>query len=327
MDTFVDSSWYFARFCSPHDDSHPVTKEDVSYWMPVDQYIGGIEHAILHLLYARFFTKVMQDLGLIDIGEPFRNLLTQGMVIKNGAKMSKSKGNVVDPDEIVERFGADTIRLFILFASPPDRDLDWSDRGVEGAFRFLNRFYRMIERNKEVVRGVGGENINLSDLPEDDKALYSFTHRTILRVTEDVEQRFHLNTAISSIMELVNEIYKLEGSVSSRILRHALEVAVVLLSPFAPHLGEECWALLGHQPSIFETSWPKADPAALKEETLLIIVQVNGRVRAKIDVEATLGEEDIKRLAIRHEKVGQYIEGREIKKIIYVPKRLVNIVV
>ncbi len=340
MDTFVDSSWYFSRYISPKQENSPVDIEETKYWLPVDQYIGGIEHAILHLLYARFFTKVMADLGLLSVKEPFLNLLTQGMVIKDGAKMSKSKGNVVDPDEIIAKYGADTVRLFILFASPPEKDLEWSDQGVEGSWRFLNRVYRIVQQyaKEGKIRG-SGFGIRDLELVGDDKRLHAATHKTIKRVTEDIETEFHFNTAIASIMELVNEIYKYQFRANDNssifVLKEALEAVVLLLSPMAPHLCEELWEAcfveaLGKTPtteqaSIFDQPWLKYNPEAIKEEEAVIVIQVNGKVRGKITVAVDVVDEEIKNLALA--EIKDKIKDKQVKKIISVPKKLVNIVV
>jgi leucyl-tRNA synthetase len=326
MDTFVDSSWYFLRFISPKEDGAPFDKEKADYWMPVDQYIGGIEHAILHLLYARFFNKFMFDLGLLKTEEPFRNLLTQGMVIKDGAKMSKSKGNIVDPDEIITRFGADTTRIFILFASPPEKDLEWSEEGVEGSFRFLNRVWRLVDRWAETLKGISG------DLPNEPKGeerkIYRLTNKTIKFVSDDLE-RFHLNTAIAKIMEFVNGLYLYEerAEVDLHILKHSFINLLLLLSPFAPHLCEELWVRIGMKPSISKEPWPTYDKEAIIEEEILIVLQVNGKLRSKMVVAKDTPKEEIERLAIEDPKIREWIKGKEIKKVIYVPQRLINLVI
>lgn len=317
MDTFVDSSWYFARFASPKEEKRPVKAEKANYWLPVDQYIGGIEHAILHLLYARFFTKVMSDLGLLKVREPFTNLLTQGMVVKDGAKMSKSKGNVVDPDNIIRKFGADTMRVFILFAAPPEKDLEWNDQGTEGASRFLNRVYRLVTGDPQmrVPQDQGSE----------EKELYSFTQRTIKKVTEDIEDRFQFNTALAAIMELVNKAYEFANV---RIVpRTVLRAIILLLSPFAPHLSEELWQEIGEEPSIFDQPWPDYDRASLVDKEVLIVVQVNGKLRSRITVDAALGEEEIKEMALGNERISSWLKDKKIRKVIYIPGRLINIVV
>ena len=331
MDTFVESSWYFDRFTCPDYTEGPLDRNKTDYWLPVDQYIGGIEHAVLHLLYARFFTKVLRDLGYLNIDEPFLNLLTQGMVIKDGAKMSKSKGNVVDPDEMIEQYGADTVRLFCLFAAPPEKDLEWSEQGVEGAARFLNRLWRLVfEHHNDVgkVKPWDGE----TEFSGDSGKLHRKTHQTIKKVTEDIRDRFHFNTAISAVMELVNLIYQVKDNVIKEqnglvALREAIESAIVLISPMVPHITEELWRVLGHKESIVLTSWPKWDEDAVKEEKLLIVVQVNGKLRSRIHVSPSAGQEEIKEIALQDERIRKFVGEKPIKKVIVVPKRLVNIVV
>ncbi|MEK6584346.1 MAG: class I tRNA ligase family protein, partial [Nitrospirota bacterium] len=331
MDTFVDSSWYFLRYCSPLTDKSPFDSNHISYWMNVDQYIGGIEHAVLHLLYSRFFTKVVRDLGLIQNDEPFRNLLTQGMVIKDGAKMSKSKGNVVDPDYIIETYGADTARLFSLFAAPPEKDLDWSDRGVEGAHRFLSRIYRKIAELSPYFNGVSGSGPE-GELPADLKNLRKTVHQTIKKVTDDIDV-FHFNTAISFIMELVNNIYIIpgEGRTGDRaflfVMKEALESVVLLLSPFAPHISEEMWTILGHEPSILSHQWPSCNDEIASEEERLVVIQVNGKVRSKIVVPAGMGEEEIRKKALSDEKIKGILGDKAPKKVFIVQGKLVNIVI
>jgi len=331
MDTFVDSSWYFLRFLSPHNDLVPVEEDAARYWMPVDQYIGGIEHAVMHLLYARFFTKFLHDLNLIQVDEPFTNLLTQGMVIKDGSKMSKSKGNVVDPNELLERYGADTARLFSLFASPPEKDLDWSDQGVEGSFRFLNRIWRMVETYQPSSRSVDGEP-HLEELTVG-KDLFRCVHQTIKKVTEDIEDKFHFNTAISALMELVNEVsqFDLSGTEAERnerdrVLKKALETVLLLLSPFSPHICEELWRRMGHPRSVFEEPWPVYDERAIAEEVALIVVQINGRVRHRLYLAASSTEEEIKGTVLSDDRVKSLLSGQEVKRIVLVPNKLVNIV-
>jgi len=339
MDTFVESSWYFARYTCPDEDSAPLDRERVDRWLPVNQYIGGIEHAILHLLYARFFTKALRDLGWLSADEPFTNLLTQGMVLKDGAKMSKSKGNVVDPDEMIRTYGADTIRLFILFASPPERDLEWSDQGVEGAHRFIHRIWRLITENlegltsAEIDRGLLVQEMRSSKAL---KAVRQKTHQTILKVTEDIEQRLHFNTAISAVMEMLNEVmaYLNQYGVPKRdqkgawaVLRESSEAMLVLLSPMVPHITEELWQLLGHQSPIGLEPWPVADPEVARSDTLNIVVQVNGRLRSQLEVSQGTGRDSVESMALDDPKVKHHTEGKIIRKIIYVPGRLINIVV
>jgi len=330
MDTFVESSWYFARFACADYDEGPLDPKRVRYWLPVDQYIGGIEHAVLHLLYSRFFVKVLRDMGIVEFDEPFTRLLTQGMVIKDGAKMSKSKGNIVDPDDMIARYGADTTRLFILFASPPEKDLDWREEGVEGSFRFLNRLWRLIYEMRERIEGVKPFRGPQSSLTPEGVEFRRQVHKTIKKVTEDIE-RFHFNTAIAAVMELVNYLYLIKEKEVQEpqilpLWREALENLVILLHPFVPHITEELWEALGHTPSLWEVPWPSYDPEAVLEEEMLIVVQVNGKLRDRITVPASWNEERIKEQALQSPKVRRHTEGKEIRRIIYVPKRLVNIV-
>ncbi|MDD2335421.1 MAG: leucine--tRNA ligase [Geobacteraceae bacterium] len=329
MDTFVQSSWYFLRYCCPRFDHGPLDREETEYWMSVDQYIGGIEHAVLHLLYARFFTKVLRDMGYVNIDEPFINLLTQGMVIKDGAKMSKSKGNVVDPDSLIKVYGADTARLFSLFASPPERDLEWSDQGVDGSFRFLNRVWKLVFEFAPLVRNTNLANTS-SSLTGDSGKLRRVVHKTIKKVTEDVEERFHFNTAIAAIMELVNSISSFDSKKDpscAPVLKEALEAVVLLLAPFVPHITEELWEGLGHQGGIGAASWPAYDAEAIMEDELTIVVQVNGKLRGKVTVAAVATEEQVRAAALADEKVIAHMEGKTVRKIIYVPGKLLNIVV
>jgi len=328
MDTFVDSSWYFLRYTDPHNDQAPFDKERAAYWMPVDQYIGGVEHAILHLMYARFFTMVLYDLGLVDVEEPFTNLLTQGMVLKDGAKMSKSKGNIVDPDAILAKYGADTARLFILFAAPPERDLEWSDAGVEGAYRFVNRVYRMVSELAPAVKGAGPVT---GDLDAASAELRRRVHTGLRRVTVDIADRFQFNTAISAIMEMVNAIYaykELPAEKQNRsVLREAVEITVLALAPFAPHVTEEAWELLGHESSVHLEAWPQYDPEAVVEAELELVVQVNGKVRDRIKVPADADEESVRQAALACSRVRELVDGKEVARVIVVPGKLVNVVV
>ena len=325
MDTFVESSWYFARYTSPRNENAPVDKEAAKYWLPVDQYIGGVEHAILHLLYARFFTKMLRDLGYLEVDEPFTNLLTQGMVIKDGAKMSKSKGNVVDPNDLIEQYGADTVRLFSLFAAPPERDLEWNAQGVEGASRFLNRVYRMVVQNLSCFSQ--NSVVDLATLNEASRALHRKTHQTIRRVTESIESNFHFNTAISGVMELVN----LAGSTTSEpiddaVQKETLETILTLLFPMVPHFCEELWAISGHPAQLHFSDWPTYNKEAAREEELTIVVQVNGKVRAKLQVPTDIEDETLQRQALNDEKIAKMMAGKAPKKVIVVKKKLVNIV-
>ena len=330
LDTFVCSSWYFDRYTCPRYDEGALDMEAVNYWMPVDQYIGGIEHAILHLLYSRFFTMVLHDIGILEVMEPYKNLLTQGMVIKDGAKMAKSKGNVVDPNEIIDKYGTDTTRLFILFASPPERDLDWSDKGVEGAFRFLNRVWRMAIENLERIRDIPAYAGN-KPLPDRLKNLHRKTHQTIKKVTDDIEERFHFNTAISAVMELINTIYQFNGeeredSLSLSVLRYAIETVVILLSPIVPHICEELWEKLGGKESVIKVPWPSYSKEVIKEDEIVIIIQINGKLRSRITAGPSSSEEEIKEAALNTPRVKELLRGSEVKRIISVPNKLINIV-
>lgn len=328
MDTFVDSSWYFLRYCDAHNSEKPFDKKKADYWMNVDQYIGGVEHAILHLLYARFFQMVMHDLGLVDAEEPFDNLLTQGMVIKDGAKMSKSLGNIVSPEEIQAKYGADTARLFILFAAPPEKELDWSDAGVEGSYRFLNRVYRLVQEYVNEIRGDfrGSETITIQSA--EDKALNFQLNATVKKVTEDAGGRFSFNTAISSIMELVNALYKYkQGEVNVPLMNDAIEKLILILNPFVPHITEELWNNLGHEDRVYQQNWPEFDPAALELETVEIIVQVNGKLKDKMAFEKNAEKSAIEEAALASERVQDAIAGKSVVKTIVVPNKLINFVV
>ncbi|WP_026843175.1 leucine--tRNA ligase [Citrifermentans bremense] len=328
MDTFVQSSWYFLRYCSPKFSAGPLDREKVEAWMPVDQYIGGIEHAVLHLLYARFFTKVLRDLGYCNVDEPFSNLLTQGMVIKDGAKMSKSKGNVVDPNALIERYGADTARLFSLFAAPPEKDLDWSDQGVDGSYRFLNRVWRLVYDVLPVIGEAGS--VNPGELGAEAKKLRRAVHKTIKKVSEDVEERFHFNTAIAAVMELVNAIQAFaakDAPENVAVVREAVESVVRLLAPFVPHFAEELWFQLGHASVLEAAGWPGYDAAAVVDEEVTVVIQVNGKLRSKLTVAPDAKEEEIRAQALADDKIKPYLEGKDVKKVVYVPGKLVSIVV
>ncbi|MBI3353893.1 MAG: leucine--tRNA ligase, partial [Nitrospirae bacterium] len=390
MDTFVDSSWYFLRYTSAKDDTRPFDPEKVKYWMPVDQYIGGIEHAVMHLLYSRFFTKVIRDIGLIKVDEPFTNLLTQGMVCKETLrcpehgwlfpedlkdnrcaicgkevergrveKMSKSKKNVVDPDKLIDNYGADTVRLFSLFAAPPEKYLEWSDQGVDGAWRFLSRVWVLIQRNSEAIRDTKGK-IEISELDSAERGLYRKTHLTIKKVTEDIERDFHFNTAIAAMMELVNAISQFDfgtpltlilspegrGDIKipsphggegkgegekkanqASVMKAALEALITLLSPFAPHICDELWSVLGNKGSVMDIPWPKYNEGAIKTEDVLIVIQINGKLRGKITLSAGTAEEEVKKGALEDERIKELIAGKAIRKVIVVKDKLVNIVV
>ena len=326
MDTFLDSSWYFLRYTDARNENEIFDKEKAKYWMGVDQYIGGVEHAILHLLYARFFTKVLYDIGYSPVSEPFENLLTQGMVLKDGAKMSKSLGNVVSPEEIITKYGADTARLFILFASPPEKELEWSDAGVEGSFKFLNRVFRLVTELREMTDSAPDEYEVKS---EEDKAFSFVLNSTIQKVEKDVGDRFNFNTAISSIMELVNAMYKYKelDNVNVGLLKAASEAVVIALSPFTPHMCEELWALTGHEGSIYGVKWPGYDESALVLDTIEIVVQINGKVKEKLIVPTGLTSEELIEVANNNDKINSLIDGMTVIKMIGIPDKLVNIVI
>jgi leucyl-tRNA synthetase len=328
MDTFVESSWYFDRYACPRYDDGIIDPVTDRYWLPVDQYIGGIEHAILHLLYSRFFTKILRDMKIKESDEPFTNLLTQGMVIKDGAKMSKSKGNVVDPEDLINKYGADTVRLFCLFAAPPERDLDWTSEGVEGAWRFLGRVWNLVHRHKHVR----------DDQLETEhngraRSLRRITHKTIKKVTEDVSSRFHFNTALAAIMEMSNAV----GGITSEetdsspavaaAMAEAVRALVVLLSPFVPHIAEELWEALDGKPGMVRIPWPTYDPALLVEEEVLIVVQVNGKKRGEVRVAADASEDAVKQAALGEPNVQRFVDGKTVRKMVLVPQKLLNIVV
>lgn len=325
MDTFIDSSWYFLRYTDARNDKEVFNKEIAKYWMNVDQYIGGIEHAILHLLYARFFVKVLHDIGLVEVDEPFKALLTQGMVLKEGSKMSKSKGNVVSPEEIIAKYGADTARLFILFAAPVDRDLDWSDQGVEGSYRFLGRVWRIIDTYQQL--GASGHHDSLS---KDETALRRELHRAIKKVTEDLDGKFNFNTAISTVMELVNAMYQFKDShesVQSDLAKELVEKLTLLLAPFVPHITEEIWHECGFEGSVHAASWPTYEESALVVDEVEVAVQVNGKVRDKLTVSVSLSKEELEAAAKALPRVQEFTEGKTVVKVIVVPKKLINIVV
>ncbi len=325
MDTFVDSSWYFLRYVDNKNKEEAFDSELANRWLPVDQYIGGVEHAILHLLYARWFVKAFYKMGMVNFREPFKNLLTQGMVLKDGAKMSKSKGNTVSPVEIIEEYGADTARLFVLFAAPPERDLEWSEQGVDGCFRFLNRVYRLVDELKDVVK----EESIFGELTKEDKHMRYTVNSTLKKVTEDLSEKFGFNTAISALMELINEGYKYKEleTRNNAVLKECVETAIVILAPFAPHLGDELWSMIGKDGSVFSISWPKYDDSALVQDEVEVVVQVNGKVRDKMNIPANTSKEDMEKLAMENTKIKEFIEGKIVVKIVGVPNKLVNIVV
>ena len=345
MDTFVDSSWYFLRFCDPRNSDLPFSPASAAYWMPVDFYSGGVEHAILHLLYSRFFTRVLRDIGLISFDEPFKRLLTQGMVLKDGAVMSKSKGNVVDPDDMLAKYGADALRLYVMFVAPPEKEVEWSDAGLEGSFRFLMRVWRLVDHWAETI---GGEGIPMCgpDCLDSERALRRKTHETIRRVTVDIEERVHLNTAVSSLMELVNDLYafsdttahgmptraepevaRTERSQTIAVLREAIDALIVMLSPFAPHTAEELWGLLGHPEGLANQDWPSFDPEVAKADEVVVPVQINGKVRARLTVPAGLPDGELGDRALADSVVRTYTTGKTILKVVVAKGPLVSVVI
>ncbi|MEG1500813.1 MAG: class I tRNA ligase family protein, partial [Clostridiales bacterium] len=320
-------SWYYLRYCDPHNEEKAFDKEKADYWMSVDQYIGGVEHAILHLMYARFFCKVLHDLGLVEADEPFANLLTQGMVLKDGTKMSKSKGNVVSPEEIIDKYGADTARVFILFASPPERDLEWNDSAVEGCYRFLNRVWRLACRLMDAEGDASA--LDLTALNENDQEARRIIHQAVKKVTEDISLRFNFNTAISSIMEMVNGLsnYMEKDGWNKNIAAEALEKLILLLAPFAPHIAEELWQLAGHEESVHTLTWPSFDEEAVKRDKVEIVVQVNGKIKERLSIAADLDAAQLTEEIKKHDSFAEWIDGKNVLKIIAIPKKLVNIVV
>jgi leucyl-tRNA synthetase len=361
FDTFVESSWYFLRYVDPHNDKEPLDPGKMQAWMPVDQYVGGVEHAVMHLIYSRFFHKYLRDRGLAPGNEPFRRLLSQGMVcmatlecpkhgwrypeevdeegrcrqcgekvdVGRSMKMSKSKRNVVEPSALVERYGADTARLFSLFAAPPEKDLDWSEQGVEGAFRFLGRVYRLISPKSKAIRAAGGV---AGDAREAARRIRQVTHRTLKKVTGDIEDRYHFNTAISAVMEMVNFLYLVEEAAwespeTAPALREAVEILLHMLSPFAPHVSEELWEKIGNADMICLRDWPGVDEEMARAEEILVVVQINGKLRSRITTSADATEEEIRSMALADPRVREYTEGKTLKKLVVVPKKLVSIVV
>ncbi|MCL2768020.1 MAG: class I tRNA ligase family protein, partial [Synergistaceae bacterium] len=330
LDTFFCSSWYFMRYCSPGRSDVAFDTKDTDYWMAVDQYIGGIEHACMHLMYARFFTKFLKSIEMLRVSEPFNNLLTQGMVIKDGAKMSKSLGNVVDPTEIVNRFGADTVRLFILFAAPPQNDLDWSEQGVEGAHRFLNRAWRAVDENLDGLTNCGTDTVPVSELKDrTQKDFKRKIHSTIFDVSRDIWEEKQFNTAVARMMELVNAIYAFKPASSTdwKLMREAVSVLLNCLFPFCPHITSELWQMLGNETQLDCELMPKCDPAALEVEETTIVVQINGKVRAKLTLPSGLEKTELEKRVLDHPEVTLRLEGKEIVKIVSVPDKLVNVVV
>lgn len=348
MDTFMCSSWYYLRYTDPKNDTLPFSKEAADQWMNVDQYVGGVEHAILHLLYSRFFTKALRDFGYLKVDEPFENLLTQGMVCLDGSKMSKSKGNIVSPEEIISKYGADTARLFILFAAPPERDLEWNDQGVEGCYRFLNRVWRLAAQYEDILKAestgaagnaklcdtvsgasVSAKNLKFGGLDTAAKEMRRQTHLAIQRVTTDVGVRYNFNTGVSAIMELVNALYlyKEQPNSSVEVAREALESILILLAPYAPHITEELWSELGHEESVHSQAWPQVDEAALVQDEVTVVLQVNGKVRERIQVPAQISAQELETQVRNLPKLAEWTQGKEIVKVITVPGKLVNVVV
>jgi leucyl-tRNA synthetase len=351
MDTFVDSSWYFYRFADPRNQKLPFDPAAVRYWLPVDFYVGGVEHAILHLIYSRFFARVFRDLGMVDHSEPFTQLLTQGMVLKEGAVMSKSKGNVVDPDAMLQKYGADALRLYVMFVAPPEKELEWTDAGLEGSFRFLARVWRLVDHWEETIGGGGiGSPDGCATLNQAERALRRKTHDTIRRVTADIEQRQQLNTAVSAIMELVNELYtfsettvtggparrvdedvehagQVERSEVISVVHEAVEALIRMLSPFAPHTTEELWESLEHTDRLAAASWPTFDPEVAKADLIVVPVQINGKVRSRMTVPAETSEQELERLALADPVVAGHVAGKTVRKVVVAAGRLVSIVV
>jgi len=342
MDTFVDSSWYFYRFADAHNDKLPFDPKKVGYWAPVDFYSGGVEHAILHLIYSRFFARVFHDLGMIDHKEPFTHLLTQGMVLKDGAVMSKSKGNVVDPDSMTQKYGSDALRLYVMFVAPPEKEVEWSDSGLEGSFRFLARVWRIADQWRGEAVSSGAGVIDHGSLSGAERNLRRKTHETIKRVTIDIDVRQQMNTAVSAMMELVNELYAFTEKSSSakateakgersaqaaRVAREAIESLIVMLSPFAPHMAEELWQMYGHADGLGATRWPASDAEVAKAEELEIPVQVNGKLRGVVKVPPTVTDAELEKIALADANVQSHIAGKTVKKVVIVKSRLVSIVV
>jgi len=328
FDTFMESSWYYARFASAYSND-AMLDTHANYWLPVDLYIGGIEHAILHLLYARFFHKVLRDLDLVTSDEPFKKLLTQGMVLKDGSKMSKSKGNTVDPQELIDRYGADTVRLFTMFAAPPELSLEWSDDGVAGAHRFLKRIHALVQAHVQTGQHSLQGKVDVDGLDESSRDLYRKLHETIAKVSDDLGRRYHFNTAIAAVMELTNQAAKFEATSAEaqRVYSEVIEAIVLLLSPITPHLCESLWEALGHSESLVKVSWPTVNEAALVRNALTLVVQVNGKLRSRIEVAADASQDEILAVARADEQVAKFLEGMIEKKAIVVPQKLVNLVV
>jgi leucyl-tRNA synthetase len=350
MDTFVDSSWYFYRFADPRNDRQAFDPDAAKYWLPVDFYSGGVEHAILHLIYSRFFARVFRDLGMVDHAEPFTQLLTQGMVLKDGAVMSKSKGNVVDPDTMLQTYGADALRLYVMFVAPPEKEVEWTDSGLEGSFRFLGRVWRLVDHWCETIGGEGVGGPQQGSLDPAERSVRRKTHDTIRRVTADIEQRQQLNTAVSALMELVNELYAfseqtvtggpghrgdedvehaggMERAETIAVVREAIESLVLMLSPFAPHTAEELWCMLGHEKGLTAAAWPSFDAEVAKAEAITVPVQVNGKVRSRLTVPASTPESELEALALADPAVKAHTAGKTVHKVVVAKGRLVSIVV
>jgi leucyl-tRNA synthetase len=351
MDTFVDSSWYFYRFADPRNAQQAFAPAKVKYWLPVDFYVGGVEHAILHLIYSRFFARVFRDVGMVDHDEPFTHLLTQGMVLKDGAVMSKSKGNVVDPDAMMQKYGADALRLYVMFVAPPEKEIEWTDTGIEGSYRFLARVWRLIDHWNETIAGEGIESPDgCETLNAAEKALRRKAHETIRRVTADIEQRQQLNTAVSAMMELVNVMYTFSettvtggparrtdedvehaGHVERKeticVMRESAEALIRMLAPFAPHTAEELWESLGHEDGLTRVSWPSFNADVARAEEITVPVQVNGKVRGRVTVPADITEDELQHVALADPGVQSHIAGKAVKKVVVVQGRLVSVVV
>ena len=323
FDTFMESSWYYARYASPDCDT-AMLDQRVDYWLPVDQYIGGIEHAILHLLYARFFHRLMRDEGLVQHDEPFARLLTQGMVLKDGAKMSKSKGNTVDPQQLIDQYGVDTVRLFIMFASPPEQALEWSDSGVEGAFRFLKRLWKQVTTHLENPVPT----LDITELSEPERILRRQVHETIKKVSDDMGRRYRFNTAIAAMMELLNHLARAPATPSARaIVQEGLEAVILMLSPMVPHVTQALWEMLGREGLVLDVPWPKFDPQALVREEIKMVIQVNGKLRGHIMVAPNADKKTIEDNALQDSNVQRFIGEKTVKKVIIVPNKLVNVVI
>ena len=323
----MESSWYYARFCSS-DSKDKMLDHRAKYWLPVDLYIGGIEHAILHLLYARFYHRLLRDEGLVEGDEPFKSLLTQGMVLNDGAKMSKSLGNTVDPEEMINNYGADTVRLFMMFTAPPEQSLEWSDKAINGSFRFLKRLWSTVQSRKDQITGI--DDLDKEDnLTNKQKGLRRKTHQTIAKVSDDIGRRYTFNTAIAAVMELVNELnaFEINDDVDKQVVKEAIKAIILLLSPIVPHICNRLWLDLGYDSSIIDESWPTHNPELMVQENVEIVIQVNGKLRSKITVDQSIDDKALEELVMMDEKIKKHTDGHTVKKIIIVPKKLVNIVI